>query len=1162
VTRILRLEIKGFKSFARQTVLEFGKDYNVVIGPNGSGKSNIIDAICFVLGKTSAKGLRAEKSANLIYNGGKSKQPAKEGTVALIFSNDEKEFPLETAEISISRTIHENGNSTYRINGKKYSRQEMLDLLSFAKVNPDAYNIILQGDIIRFIEMSGEERRKTIEQISDISIYEDKKQKALLELTKVEESIKEAGIILKEREVYLKELSKEKEQALKYQESEKLVKSGRATLLSLQLQTKQSESAKITEKNSEVLQQQEKIIKTISEIKQKIEEKKARIAQINTHIDEQGSAESKRINREIETLRITIATKKSSQQSTQEELGRLTNRQKQLEQNKQEYEQKIVIAQKEVDELISQEKQQTTLLKEFEQKLLALKKKHNLEHASQIESQIDALDKTIDEEQKLIDTLRTDQQEALRSKDRLELQIRTADEKIQKVAQLTQEHAGELQSITQKKQEVKKVTLDISQALTTDSSLASQLSNAKSRLTYVQEELAKLSARRASIQETLGGSIAIAKIIENRQKIGGVHGTISSLGSVDQKYAKALEVSAGTKIKAIVVEDDECAARCIEFLKKNQLGVATFLPLNKIKSHTKEVVPKGNGIHGLAIDIITFDKKYHNAFSHVFQNTVVVEDIAVARKVGVGTYRMATLDGDLTETSGSMQGGFRQKSAQSGLSFSQKEVTEKTLQLETEASDLQSVIERVQLKKTTSEDEVIRLREAKSTLEGEIIKLEKSLHLDDADIDMTKKLADSFKKDLQEHDKKYTELSSTITSKNTQLAKIKTQRAQLKNSLTDMKSPTVIAEFATIEEKIKHIQTALVRIDSTKQSTANNIKNVLAIEVENNAKILKVHDKERSEFQEKITALIQAITEESTRLEQLEKEQKAHSAQFSKLLDERTKLLEQIESDQETIISKEEAVRELEKKISGVSLELAKLKAEYDMIFAEFEPLKDIPLLDVTIDEVKKIISSNEGILTRLGAVNMKALELFERVYAEFEKLVSKRDVLVAEKEQIHVMINEIETRKKELFMLVFNRLNENFQRIFRTLVTKGEAYIELENPDQPFEGGANIKVKLSGTKFMDIRSLSGGEKTMTAMAFIFAIQENDPASFYVLDEVDAALDKHNSEKLAKLVEVYSKKAQYVVISHNDGMIGAAHTVYGVSMDADGISKVVSLKLS
>src|SRR3989344_3415116 len=224
MTKINSIILRGFKSFANKTELIFGPKYNVVLGPNGSGKSNILDSLCFVLGKGSTKSLRAEKSANLIYNGGKSKKAAKEGEVSIYFDNTGKTFPTDEAEVKVTRIVRPSGQSIYRINDKARTRQQILELLSLARINPDGYNIILQGDIVRFVEMSGEDRRRVIEQISDISVYEDKKMKALSELEKVEMSLKEAEIILKERHSYLKDLSKEREQAVKYKECETNVK--------------------------------------------------------------------------------------------------------------------------------------------------------------------------------------------------------------------------------------------------------------------------------------------------------------------------------------------------------------------------------------------------------------------------------------------------------------------------------------------------------------------------------------------------------------------------------------------------------------------------------------------------------------------------------------------------------------------------------------------------------------------------------------------------------------------------------------------------------------------------------------------------------------------------------------------------------------------------
>ncbi|HLP79956.1 MAG TPA: AAA family ATPase, partial [Acidobacteriota bacterium] len=660
MTRIIKLEMKGFKSFAKQTDILFNDDFNVVIGPNGSGKSNVIDALCFVLGKSSAKGLRAEKSANLIYNGGKLKQPMKEGEVSIYFDNSSKVFPVDAAEIKVTRIIKDNGQSVYKINGKKHTRNEVLDFLYYAKINPDGYNIILQGDIIRFVEMSGEDRRRIIEQISDISVYEDKKQKAILELEKVEQSFKEAQIILNERNSYLRDLSKEREQALAFKDLDVAVKRGRATILSKTMGDKQGQIDKINEGNASTVKAQQELQTLINELRKEIAEKKSQIAQINTQIESQGDKEQVALHKKLELLKVEVATAKNRIQVISDEITRINTRKTQLQTSRTELQQKI-------KQLNEQKKHQDISIStnqkmqaQIKANIAEFRKKHNMEQAGEVDKQIEDLDKKIDEQQKEVDRLREQQQDMLRTKDRLELQIKNADEKIMKVLEVSKAHKTEIEGLKQKRLEFKKVTVELSQKLNADASMVAQVSNARSKINFLNEELAKLNARRASIQETLGGSMAIAKIIEQKHKLGGVHGTISSLGSVEGKYAKALEVAAGNKIKAIVVDDDEVAERCINFLKQNQLGVATFLPLNKIKGQAiTEKVPSGPGIHGFALDLITFDKKYRNAFSHVFTNTVIVEDIGAARKVGIGSLRMVTIDGDLTESSGAMQGGFR-----------------------------------------------------------------------------------------------------------------------------------------------------------------------------------------------------------------------------------------------------------------------------------------------------------------------------------------------------------------------------------------------------------------------------------------------------------------------------------------------------------------------
>src|SRR3989344_3132356 len=330
-TRISRLILDGFKSFGKYTELVLGDDFNVVLGPNGSGKSNIMDALCFVLGKSSSKQLRAEKSSNLIYNGGKTKQPGKAAEVSIVFDNADKMFPIVEPEVKISRVVRADGASKYKINGQTKTRQEILELLSSAKIDPDGYNIILQGDIIRLVEMSPVERRQIIEEIAGIGMYEEKKRQALSELQKVGEKLNEAEIILKEREGYLKDLKKDRDQALKYKEVSDLIKKNKASYLKHQITRKDEELKGLQGRSEKQQQKLDKLNAEIKVVRGDIAARKENIAELNKEIERQGEVEQMKIQKEVEGLRVLIATYKTQVSASHGELNRLEKQKHQLE---------------------------------------------------------------------------------------------------------------------------------------------------------------------------------------------------------------------------------------------------------------------------------------------------------------------------------------------------------------------------------------------------------------------------------------------------------------------------------------------------------------------------------------------------------------------------------------------------------------------------------------------------------------------------------------------------------------------------------------------------------------------------------------------------------------------------------------------------------------
>jgi chromosome segregation protein len=1163
MTKINHISIQGFKSFAHKTEVPFDNKFNCILGPNGSGKSNIGDALCFVLGRLSAKSMRAEKAANLIFNGGKNKKPASSGTVQIKFCNKNKIFPSDDQEISISRTITKKGSSIYKVNNKKRTRTEILDLLAHGKINPEGYNIILQGDITRFVTMSSVERRKIIEEISDVSVYEEKKHKAMLELNKVDDKINSARIILKERGTHLKELKKDRDQALQFKGIKDKIDSHKATYLHLQIVDKEKDNSKFQEqinKHQEAMMISENKIK---ELKTNIEESRKKISDINKEIEQKGEKEQVKLHKVIEDLKVSIAQDKIRISTIKDEINKINQRKDQFNLEIKELDQKTTSYSEKQKDLQKDLHQKQKEIKDVEEKIAEFKKKNKIETSQEMDKEIDEKDKIIEKKQEEVQAIRQKQQELLREKDRTEYQLESIDEKIKKVKTIEEENKDQLKNLQKLKSNFKEATLRLNTCLDNDSSFASQLANARKKLNETQEIHAKLNARSMSVQASIAANQAVRSILENKRRFKGVFGTVAELGQVKKKYAQALESTAGGRMQNIIVDNDQTAAECITYLKNNKLGSASFIPLNKIRSmeikdEDKKLL-KQNEVHDFAINLISYNARYQKAFAYVFGNTLIVENINSARKVGIGRIKMASLDGNIAEASGAMRGGFNTK--RQAMGFKEKDSIEALNKIEEEISQLQGVLSNIETKRTSNEVEITSLRNLKGELEGEVIKLEKTLHLDVNDLEASAKL----KKELAENLKKIDESSSTIQKQistiNRELAELKTKKQILRSKVNELRNPRLLAQLSAFEESRQKCREEVMRTENELKNSHAQVEQLIGPEQLKIKEILKQHDKEKTEFNQEMKKLADRLENNEKELNEREKASKEFYAKYRNLFNDREKYNSQATKFENDIEKLRETSRTHERETNLVSLKNAEIKAKLAGLQEEFKKFKEVELLkNKQVDELYKEISKFEVILSQMSAVNMKALEVYEQVETEYNKLLEKKESLSKEKTDVLTMMNEIETKKKENFMKTFKQANENFRTIFSNLFKKGKAYLQLDNPNKPFEDGLSIKVKLSGNRFMDLKSLSGGEKTLTALSFIFAIQEYQPASFYVLDEIDAALDKHNSERLAKLIGEYSKNAQYIVISHNDSIISEADTLFGISM-TDDISKITSLKI-
>src|SRR3989344_4932458 len=600
MTSIQKLKLYGFKSFPKATEISFPKGYSCVIGPNGSGKSNIMDAFCFVFGKGSAKGLRAEKSANLVYNGGKLGTPMKEAEVSIWLDNAKKTFPLTEKSVKITRIVKKDGNSIYKINDKTMKRQEMVELLNSGKIDPDGHNIILQGDIVRFMELKPEQRR---------------------------------------------EVKKDRDQALRYKEIEGDIRSNKATYTNHLIKTKEELRDDIEKKIKEQESSISKINETINSLKEFIKSKKEEIKNINSEIEKRGEREQLALHKEVENLKTDLVRKNSRIEVCRNEINKISLRKQQLRKDSDDLENKIKDLKKTIDKYEKDKNGFESELKKTDAELDKLRAKYNVSDSNNIRD-------------KLI-KLNSEKNELLREKDKIDYK-------------LSQFSDADIKDGDQLKIKFKGVAKELENCLRDDDKYLVELSKFRSRLVKKNEELAKLNIEDSSYKQITLDSLSIKRIMG--AGISGIYDIVSELGKVNKKYSTAVEAAAGSRLKSIVVEDDKVAQRCINFLKENKLGVATFLPLNKIKGNSKADDCNIKGFHGKAIDLVKFDSRFKNVFEYVFGNTLVVDDIDIARKIGIGTNRMVTLSGDLIEVSGAMVGGHRKKT---GYSFKEADFADK-----------------------------------------------------------------------------------------------------------------------------------------------------------------------------------------------------------------------------------------------------------------------------------------------------------------------------------------------------------------------------------------------------------------------------------------------------------------------------------------------------
>lgn len=954
MTYVKKMVMHGFKSFARKTEIPLENAMNVIVGPNGSGKSNITDALCFVLGRLSIKSIRAAKAANLLFSGNKIYKGAQEASVELVFDNEDKTFGIDTAEVTIKRIVRKNGQSIYKINNQVKTRQDLLELLAQGGIDPNGFNIVLQGEIQSLVKATPEERRKIIEEVAGISIYETRKHKSLRELEKTEEKLKEISAVLRERNSYLKNLEKERQEALSYQKLEETIKKCKATLLSKNIKEKEKEIWGIEKTIENYEKEIEKLKKQINEKNIGVDELQDKIVVINKQIQSSTSNEQEILHKEIANFKAELAG---------------------LNVRKENFENRLI-----------QGKNRIRINKE---KIEILK----------IEiSKIQTASPEIKEQQ--------EQQRILQEK---------------------------FDSLEQQRRKFYMIKSDLS--------------------TIENQKLEKEKLQIESKKE--------AQLIEQN---------IISLSN-EIKYAKSIEAidtmknESKNKIERIIEQMTELEKEILEREKRNAVLETEIRREEKLK---EEIINLDNC--PICKQIVGEEHKCKISSTANFKITKAKEE---AEK------------NNLTK----IEDNEKISSLKQNLS---------TLRIKINELDL----DRFKLKNAEEKKQQIkRLKETQEETQVELKKINEKIH----------KIKEEFEK-LKDIEEKYDD------------TRLRLQEL----SLADMDIDTEI---------------------TVKQREINR----LSVELKS-----ATRDIEESEVE--LTKINTLISEKEKYVGKREIEEQKLYEKFQRFFHERNEIQDKQKVLETDIIGMQHTARNFEDKINHSKIQKAQYNAQIDSLKAELAELGNTEILQAPIDQIKEKLQKSQFRISQIGNVNMRALEVFDKVEEQVQLIQNKVETINQEKEKIAKIIEEIDKKKKKSFINTLESVNEFFTRNFSQLSRKGEVFLELENKKDPFEGGLNILIKVSRGKYFDITSLSGGEKTMVALALIFAIQEYKPYCFYVFDEIDAALDKHNSELLAALIKKYMTSGQYIIVTHNDTLISEATNLYGVSMQ-ENISKIISLKV-
>ena len=1163
------VEINGFKSFGEKVYIDFNRGITSIVGPNGSGKSNILDAVLWVLGEQSYKNIRAKESQDVIFSGGKEKKAATKAEVSLIIDNSDRYLDFDNDIVKITRRIHITGENEYLINDSKSRLKEIGNLFLDTGIGKTAYSVIGQGKVERIINSSPKEIKNIIEEAAGIKKLQANRLEAQKNLGNIEVNLDKVEFILNETRENKNKIEKQAELAQKYIDLKDEKSSLAKGIYITELEQKEknlleNEDIKIkSEEECSILQ--EKFDKTLNRLTT-IDLEKEEVKKQKILIDSR--------NKELKDV---ISTKETEQAVTRERLDNFKKDKLLKEEYSLHLENKIEKKLEEINTLIVKKDELSKNIlemeaanKEFERKINELEA-IKVEKTNLIESRNKKIRDLELEKQLSSNEIENNERKLKSSLDEVEILKKELDE-ITKKEIANNEEKDLLNSQIKAKQEELTKTEERNEFLVNQLSEISKTINKLSQDIREYEYQEKTSSGKLEalirMEESNEGFFKSVKEVLN-SGISGIDGVLISLIKFDDKLAKAIEAAVSGNLQDIIVEDKEVAKKCIAFLTERKLGRASFLALDTIKVSRREF--KGNmpGVLGLAADLVSAEDKYKKVVDFVFGGLLIVENIDVATDIlnkNLFAGNIVTVNGELVSSRGRITGGENQKSSINQIFERKKEIKV----LEEKVSNLKSKIveeskrrEDLSIRLENYENEIDKIDSFEDSIRKKMELLKKDFeNLSEKSERISKELR-NIKFNIDDAEKYKTSYQDRINSSVSNIEEIEKHINSLRKDL-EADELTLKETLTSIDELNKQFSDTRIIFLNNKNSIEQYERDIISKENENSD--LKEEKEKNSNV---VMELSQNIEELEKNEEQLQKEIEEHIKIYNsenrdiEVLNERENNL----SNEERELSKDKSKLETDLLHSNDRLEkitevIEKIKTDIENINEKLTELTDVTAKAVEVEKLKSskdYLRSLENKINNFGDVNLLAINEFKELKEKYDYLARERDDVVKSRKQVMDLIQEIDERIHEDFHTTYENINENFNKMCEETIRNTEGRLNIINPEDFDNCGIEIFVKFKNKKKQPLSLLSGGEKSMVAIAFIMAIFMYKPSPFTFLDEIEAALDEKNTKNLLAKLRDFTDKSQFILITHNKETMKESDSIFGVTMNKEiGISKIVS----